>query len=145
MNQRTLGNKLIICHIPVGLVCGVNIQPQLIHGGAEGVSGVVELDNSVLIFFVPHKLPSACIGLIHHICVIDNAHNAVGIGHRIKVFGIIVKISEIFVDVLIVGNVVEIQRLKKIFLRHSCNHIVGRNNDVIADRTAGNLIIHILV
>ena len=145
MNERALCKKLVIRLIPLCMICSINVDSELIHRGAECVTGIIKLNYSVAVLFIPHKIPVAGISLVNDICVIDNTDNAVGIRNGIFVIGIIIEALEVFVDILVVRNIIKIQRLEQLFVCHSRYHVIRGDNNVVADCTARYFVIHILV
>ena len=66
--------------------------------------------NIVGVLGIPHEIPVAGVTFVHRVGVVDDAHDAVGIGHGVLILGVIVQIAEILANVLEVGNVAVIQR-----------------------------------
>ena len=145
VDQTVLRFQFLQGAVPVSRIRGVDVDPQFIHGGAEGVAGIVELDDPSGVFLVPHQIPAVGVRLVDFVGVPDHADDAVGVGHGVRVVGIVVKPFEALVNVAVVGDVAEVQRQQHILLEHAGDHVVRRDDDVIAHGAGGELRIHILV
>ena len=127
-----------------GILC-VDIKAQLQLRDGKGITGVIEHQNLSGIFFVPEQLPSADIGLVNILGVIDYADTAPGIGDGIEIIGVIRQIPKAFVNVLIIRNVRKVQRFEHILFNEFLYHVV-RGNDNVKGGTAGlQLGVHTLV
>ena len=130
---------------PGGGIFGVHIQAEAVLGGAEGVAGIVELEEPAAVFRVPQQFPVAGIGLIHLIGIIDDAGEVEGVGHGVGVVRVVVEAAEAFADVGGVGDVLIIQREEQALGAHAGDHVVGGDDDIVADGAGGDLGVHVLV
>ena len=103
------------------------------------------MKNIAFVLFIPHQIPVARVLLVHTVGIPDDSNKTEGVGHGVEIVRIVVQIPEALADVLVIGDVVEIQRKKHSLICHPGNHIVGRNYNVIAYRSAGKFRIHIFV
>src|SRR5699024_4713259 len=109
LDQRLLLRELLSGGLELGIIGGVHIVAQKIFRDAESVPGVTEHENFSAVFLVPQKLPAGYIRLIDVFGVVNNADGAPGIGNGILVFRVVAGVFVHFVNVLVVGNVVEIE------------------------------------
>ena len=135
---------------PFRLIGGIDVKTEEILRGAERVTGVVELKNVARILFVPHKIPRSCIGFIDHVGVIYDTDHAVEVGNGVHVaLVVVIKLGvgavKLGNDILDIGNVRVIKRGKHVLLDKTLYHVVGGDDDVIADCPCGELCVHILV
>ena len=128
-----------------GFVGGVEAVAQERLGNGEGVAVVVEHQDFSGVLAVPQKIPAACVGLVHILAVVDDAHGAPGVGHGVAIFRVIGGVAEGLIHVLVVGNVVEIERLKHVLFNEAADHIVRGDDDVVAGAAGFELGVEALV
>ena len=145
LDERALVDECLQCLLPVGVVGRVDVDAGAVHGRAERVARVVELQDVAGVFRVPHQIPAAGVGLVHDIGVVDHAHDAVGVRNGVGVVGVIVQAAEVLGDILIVRDVVVVERQEHVLGFHARDHVVRRDDHVVAHGAALELGIHVLV
>ena len=116
------------------------ISIACIHGIAkrlerhhEGITlGIVHIDMP-LIFRVAQDIKALLLhlGRVYVVMVIDNADAAPEIRYRIGIVGVIGEILHLRGQVIQIGNQVFIQFLQGIICKHTLNHIIRGNDNVI--------------
>ena len=103
------------------------------------------MQDLALVLGVPHEVPVTCVGLIHLVGVVDHADHAVGIGDGVGVVRVVVEAAELVFDVLVVGDVVEVQGQEHVLVGQTCDHVVRGDDDIVAHGPALELGVHVLV
>ena len=70
---------------------------------------------------------------MHHLCVIDDADDAPGVGNGIFLIGVELAVEILRVDLREIGDIAVIDLFKHALVDHSRDHIVGGDYDVIID------------
>ena len=123
-------------------VSGIHIVAvHSLHDG-EGIPGIVKHQNVILIFFVPQKLPTGQVFFIYNILVINDTHSTPGVRNRVLVFRIEGLVLELLVNILIIGNIVEVQLFQHILFHQPGDHIVRRNDHIDLVTAASQLGVH---
>ena len=116
---------------------GIQGQPQIGKGDAEGVLGVIDHQDIIHIGFAPQGAPAGHHRFVlYHFGIVDEPQHAPGIGHRILIGGVVGLVKVLFIDVLQVGDIGHIRLLQHPLGDHTGDHVVGGNDDII-DGTAG--------
>ena len=83
--------------------------------------------------------------LVYAVCVIYNADDAVGVGHTVHIVRVIVQAMEALIDVLVVRDVVKVQRQEHVVFAHAGYHVIRRYDDIEAHSARGELCEHVLI
>ena len=145
LDERTLVDERLQRLLPVIAVGGVDVDAGAVHGRAERVARVVELQDVAGVLRVPHQVPVTGVGGVHDVGIVDHAHDAVGIWHGVGVVRVIVQAAEVLGDILIVRDVVVIERQEHVLALHARDHVVRRDDHVVAHGAALELGVHVLV
>ena len=99
----------------------------IVHRGAEAVARVVELKYLSAVLLIPEERPALVRDIlrVNHRGIVDNPDHAVGVGNGVGVFGVVIAVFVILLDVLKVRYEIEIQRQEEILGYHFLYHVVG--------------------
>ena len=142
--QRLLSLQLLhhSVHLFGGL--GVDAVSALERTDGVGIAAVVEHQDIARVLLIPQVGPAGR-GLVHHRRVVDDAGGAEHIGHRIGVFGVVIRVAVGLVDVRKVRDVAVVQRFQHPFRDHLGDHVVRRNDDIVVGRAGFQLRVEGLV
>ena len=138
---RYIGRIHLIVHIQQPFIGFVNfILIVCVHGVTqcfqrhhEGVTfGVIDIDLTCVIFIAQY-FKALCFHhcRIHIVMVIDDTHTAPEIRNRICVIRVIRQVSYLRCQVIQIRDKAQIQFLQTVFLHHTLDHIVRRDDNVI--------------
>ena len=129
----------------LGLIGSVYIITKQILRNSEGIPGVIEHQDLIGILFVPQQFPTGHILFGHVFAVVDDTDGTPGIGNGILVLRIIRHVPEALVNILVIGDVIEVQLHEHPFLPHSADHIIGGDDHIHGNTAIGKLGVHDLV
>ena len=96
--------------LPLALVRGVKGVSQQFLRNAKGIPRVVKHQNLSCILFLPQDLPAVDL-FFHIVLIIENSHDTPSVRHGIFVGRVVIGIAVLLVNVLEVGDVIEVQLL----------------------------------
>ena len=148
LHERLLGNQLVLDGLELGLVGRVDVVAEELLADHEGIADRVLHENVVLVLRVPEVGPAGRrLGFRHHRGVVEDADRAPAVGNRVLVLG--VKALGLFevlrVDVLVVRDLIEVDRLNEILLNHLLDDVVGGADHIVLDCARLNDREHLLV
>ena len=124
LNQGLLLLQLLGACLEGVVFCGVYIVAQEIFGNAECIPGVAKHQDFVGILLIPQQLPASDVCFVHVFGVVDDAHSAPGVGDGVLILRVINGVFVGLVNILVVGDVVEVQRQEHVFVGKAGDHIV---------------------
>ena len=126
-------------------ILGVHAIAEQRLGDGECVTGIVEHQQFSGVFAVPEAAPAFGVLVRDIVPIVDQTDRAPCVRDGVQVLRVIGLITERLVDVGVVRDVREIERLEHILLDELCNHIVGGDDDVVAGAAGLELGVHGLV
>ena len=142
LHERLLLDELVGRSAQLVLVARVGRIPEHRFRDGESVARIIEHQNLPGVLAVPEKIPTADVLFVHIGAVVDDADGAPGIRNGVEVIGVVGGIFVRLVHVLIVRDVVKVERQKQSLVDQPTDHIVGRDDDIVGRATGLELGIH---
>ena len=119
-----------ICGIEVNILIVPHIPQQQLRN-TKSIPGIVDHQDLAGILFIPHQFPACNIRLIHILGIVQNAQRAPGVGNRVLVLRIVIRILKLLIYISIkIGNIVEVQLQQHILRDHPIDHVIRRNDHI---------------